>query len=119
MKMWSVLHYLIWQGRDLAIDAAGTLDSPIFINDCISVLERARERPEDWFIYNFAGAASEYLLDFVEQRPDIYTRLLALSDEEEMAKLGDAAGLVPSELRFPIRAMRKRLMEAGKLPPQD
>lgn len=70
-------------------------------------------------IYNFAGAASEYLLDFVEQRPDIYTRLMALPDEEEMAKLGDAAGLVPSELCFPIRAMRKRLMEAGKLPPQD
>lgn len=105
-----------WVGRVVAIRGAETLGSPLFIEDVISTLHHSRERPEDTFYPNFAPIASKYLLPFVEQRPDIYARLLPLADEQEMAKLGDAARNVALELR--ISDMRRKLIKAGNPPPE-
>jgi len=116
VSMSNALHYVIWNSRTLAIESAAILESPIFIEYCLRVIERTRERPNDWLIPNFAADASEYLLPFVEQRPDIYTRLLPLADAEEMAKLGGGADNLAYTIKGVVEAMRRRLIEADTLP---
>jgi len=109
----------LWEARLVVLERAEAVGSTIFVDDVLSTLERTRLRPEDMRYAGFAGPASEYLLPFVEQRPDIYARLLPLADQDEMVRLGGGADNLAYTIKGRVGAMRQKLMEAGKLPPEE
>jgi len=119
MPYWYGAAY-IWSCASFAVSTAKELGSPIFIEDCLRIAERIRARPEDGFIEGFTTQlAFEYLMDYVTERPAIYTRVAAMTDAGENTAYNSAAVNVGLYAQMEAEKMRDRLVAAGKWPPPE